>query len=323
MNETPAPASAPIERRIVKHPGICLGLPVFHRIDVPFVQCLLETLGRTQIIAFVDFLPGDSLVSRARNNLVGRFLDGHDGFDEAGKPIKTLHDWLLFLDSDLTFRPEHVQMLYDLGVARGVGIYCGTYPIKQIRPKIVINTLPGLTPGEDGTVKVREAGTGFMLIHREVFERMRERFREEIEFIADTGDNREQKGWDFFSVGVRKDIHLERKRYLSEDWYFCQRWREMGGDIILQTKIQCGHIGQFTYPGNPIEIVAAAEIHRKALERMKGGVAQGGGQILVRTIRSLPEAPVANNGFAALEAAGKAWETLGNRAPVSPVAGPP
>ncbi len=293
MNETSAPASAPIERRLVKHPGICVALPVFHRIDVPFVQSLIATLTVSKVIAFVDFLAGDSLVSRARNNLVGRFLEGHDEFDEEGKPIKTLHDWLLFLDSDLVFKPDSIEQLYNLGVSRGPGVYCGTYPIKQIRPKIVINALQGEKPGPDGTVKVREAGTGFMLVHREVFEKMRERFRDEIEFIADTGDSREQKGWDFFSVGVRKDIHLERKRYLSEDWYFCQRWREMGGEIILQTKIQCGHIGQFTYPGNPLEIVAAAEMHRRALEKLKGGAGQPGAQILVRTVRSLPEAPVA------------------------------
>lgn len=277
-----------IKRPVVKDPRICLALPVYSAAHIPFVQCMMNTLSNTKIIAFVDFLPGDSLVNRARNNLAGRFLAGHDTFDEQGNPIKALFDWLLFIDTDLVFQPSAVQMLYDLGLSRGPGIYCGTYPIKQLKPKVVFNNLPGEVPGPDGTVKVREAGTGFMLIHREVFEKMRERFREEIEFIADTGDQSMQLGWDFFTVGVRMDTTLKRKRFLSEDWYFCQRWREMGGDVILQTKIQCGHIGPFTYPGNPTEIIETAEILKKAMNQ-HGAKAVSVKTVAVKTVTKEPE----------------------------------
>lgn len=268
-------------------PRICLSLPVYHRADVPFVQCLINLLLKTEIIGQVDFLPGDSLVNRARNNLTGRFLEGFSATDDKGQPVTILHDWLLFIDTDLIFNPDSVIQLYEAAKKRGPGIYCGTYPIKQLKPKIVFNNLPGHVPDAEGWVRVREAGTGFMLIHREVFEKMREQYRDEIEFIADTGTTEIKKGWDFFTVGVRMDNDLQRKRFLSEDWYFCQRWRAMGGEIWMQTRVQCGHIGNYTYPGDPKAVMEAAEHYKKAFELAAKPAVHS---VKVKTVRSEPEA---------------------------------
>lgn len=246
-------------------------MPVYGKIDVPFVQCLMAMLSSSTIIQMWDFLPGDSLVNRARNNLAKRFLEGFPGQDGAGNAVTVKHDWLLFLDTDLVFRPEDVQRVYDLGLKKGPGIYAGTYPIKQLKPKVVFNNIGGQVPDEDGIVEVREAGTGFMLIHRNVFEQMQEKFRDEIEYIVDSGDpaNPQIISWDFFSVGVRFDQDLKRKRFLSEDWYFCQRWRELGGKVLMHTKTSCNHIGVFSYPGNPHEVIEAADHYKKAFEMIE------------------------------------------------------
>lgn len=270
--------------KTVTSPSVCVSLPVYAKVDVPFVQCLINSLSETRCIGTLDWLPGDSLVSRARNNLVGRFLAGFDGRDEKGEPVKVLYDWLLFIDTDLTFNPVAIQNFYDAVVKRGPGVYCGVYPIKQLKPKIVFNNLPGHVPDAEGWVKVREGGTGFMMIHRSVFEEMREKYRDEIEFYADTGDQSMQLGWDFFSVGVRLDKTLNRKRYLSEDWYFCARWREMGRDVWMNVKIlQCGHIGTFTYPGNPKDVLEAAEHYRKVAEQAQAAKPQ---RVKVKTVTS-------------------------------------
>lgn len=248
-----------------KNPGILLAVPCYgSQLTQPFVQCLLNLLSQTQVIGLIDFLPGDSLVNRARNNLVHNFLHGYPD----GQGNRVLYDWLLFLDADLVFQAESVQMLYDLATSRGPGVYCGTYPIKQLKPKVVFNNMPGCKPGPDGVVEVREAGTGFMLIHRDVFAQMIEKFGDEIRFETDMGDTKAPRTikYDFFTVGVRKDPILGYKRFLSEDWYFCQRWREIGGKILMQTKIQCGHIGNFMFPGNAQEILGAADHIRQGME---------------------------------------------------------
>jgi len=274
--------------KIIRDERICLALPVYGKADVPFVQCLMQTLATTQVVAFVDFLPGDSLVNRARNNLAHRFMEGFPQMGQDGESEIVRHDWLMFIDTDLVFKPESIEELYRLGIERGPGVYVGTYPIKQLKPKVVMNAVPGHKPAADGTVEVREAGTGFMLIHRDVFAKMQAHFKDEIEYETDSGSDQAARTimCDYFSVGVRKDPELGWKRFLSEDWYFCQRWREMGGKIIMQTKISCGHIGTFTYPGNPREIIEAGEIFKKAIEidskRPKGS------PVLVKTVKSEP-----------------------------------
>lgn len=266
------PAKEPV--KVVTDPRICLSMPVYGKIDVPFVQCLMGMLSTTSIVQMWDFLPGDSLVNRARNNLADRFLAGFPGADADGNPVTVKHDWMLFLDTDLIFKPSDVQMLYDLGMKQGPGVYVGTYPIKQLKPKVVFNNMPGCVPDAEGLVEVREAGTGFMLIHRNVFEQMIEKCSEEIKYCVDMGDvpGPEQFKYDFFPVGVYFDPLLKRKRFLSEDWYFCQRWRALGGKIIMHTKISCGHIGNFVFPGNPQEIIETADYMKKGfaeLERRK------------------------------------------------------
>ena len=269
-----APENKP-STRIVRDPGICLSLPVYGKADVPFVQCMMNLLATSTSVTQVDFLQGDSLVNRARNNLAHRFMKGFPGHDEQG-PMTTQHDWLLFIDTDLIFAPEDVDLLYALGREKGPGVYVGTYPIKQLKPKVVMNAIPGKKIEADGTIEVREAGTGFMLIHREVFARMAKHFEHEIRYEADAGnahDAREIMN-DFFSVGVRLDPDLGWKRFLSEDWYFCQRWREMGGKILMQTRISCQHIGTFAYPGDPKDVIAAGEHYKAALERIQAARAK-------------------------------------------------
>jgi len=251
--------------QILRDEGILLALPAFDRIDVPFVMSYSELLSSTRLIKQVDWMPGDSLVNRARNNLAHRFMQGYPTQLENGGTAIMQYDWLLFLDTDLIFRPESVIQLYELARERGPGIYAGTYPMKQLKPKVVCNTMPNATVHPDGTVEVREAGTGFMLIHRKVFETMVEKFSDEIKYAVDMGDDKSPQRYmyDFFSVGVRYDPVTKQRRFLSEDWYFCQRWREAGGKIIMQTKIYCAHIGKFSYPGNPQEICEAADYLRK------------------------------------------------------------
>lgn len=270
-NPTETSAAPAAALPVIRDPRICLSMPVYGKIDVPFVQCIMAMLSSTTTVQMWDFLPGDSLVNRARNNLAKRFLAGFPGNDGAGNAVTVKHDWMLFLDTDLVFKPEAVELLYQLALKRGPGIYCGAYPIKQIKPKVVFNNMPNCAPDDEGIVEVREAGTGFMLIHREVFEKMQDKCRDEIEYTVDMGhtDGPEEISWDFFSVGVYFDPLLKKKRFLSEDWYFCQRWRALGGKIFMHTRISCNHIGTFNYPGNPQDIMDAAAHYKKAFDAME------------------------------------------------------
>ena len=40
-------------------------------------------------------------------------------------------------------------------------------------------------------------------------------------------------------------------RYLSEDYFFCRLWQQLGGKIWLEPSIKLNHIGSYTFEGNP------------------------------------------------------------------------
>lgn len=251
----------PKSARIVSDPRIYIGAPAYGgTVHVPWMCSIISCLQAAPDVGDVQFFNGDSLVNRARNNLVSMFLYGKEGRDEQGNEVRIQFEWLLFLDTDLIFKAEDVNLLVALAKKNGVGIYAGTYPLKTLKPKIVFNALPGTQIDADGVIPVREAGTGFMLIHRKVFERMRAEYPQH-NYTSDLGDAGapDRNRHDYFTVGVKNG------RFLSEDWYFCQKWTDMGGRILMQTRICAQHIGQFTYPANPAEVIEVAEIFKKAM----------------------------------------------------------
>jgi hypothetical protein len=47
------------------------------------------------------------------------------------------------------------------------------------------------------------------------------------------------------------DCKIDAKgHYLSEDWLFCRRWQELGGEIWAHGKVLLNHIGHYEFNGN-------------------------------------------------------------------------
>lgn len=194
-----------------------------------FVKSLLELYAAPPFAELqIKFMPGDSLVSRARNSLTAAFL-------------QTDCTHLLFVDSDLVFSGEQIQRL----VEHDVDVVAGFYPKKKDGDlEWVCNALRNeVLPS--GLQEVRYMGTGFLLVKRAVFERMIERYGDEIMFHPDHTPSATE--YDFWQVGVYKYPDGNR-RHLSEDWYFCQRWLDLGGKIYGDTRVILRHIGHASYP---------------------------------------------------------------------------
>ena len=64
----------------------------------------------------------------------------------------------------------------------------------------------------------------------------------------DSEDMRELVSRLKFKLG--KDVAVNEGRYLSEDWYFCQRWNDMGGTCYGHTGVMLKHVGQVIFPLN-------------------------------------------------------------------------
>ena len=58
--------------------------------------------------------------------------------------------------------------------------------------------------------------------------------------------NQRDNFYDFFSVRVNPNT----KKYESEDYGFCQLWKEGGGEIHCATDTNLVHIGRHHYTGN-------------------------------------------------------------------------
>lgn len=209
-----------------------IALPIYGPMDSHFVQCLLKI---AQDISLGDFhgviMPyiGDSLIGRARNVLTRMFLESD-----------CTH--LLFIDSDLVFSLEQIRriLLHDEPIVGG--LYCKK---QEGAPAIVWNLLPGKSRQENGLLEVRYIGTGFLRVAREVFDSMIDKFGDQIWYRCDHDKN--IKEHDLWPCGVYEYPDGGR-RYLSEDWYFCQRAMDCGYKVWADMHIMCKHSGNAVYP---------------------------------------------------------------------------
>lgn len=168
----------------------------------------------------IDTLSNESNVNRARNSCAAKFLAGD-----------ATH--LMFVDADIQFRAEDVVKL----VSHDKDIVGGIYPQKTLPPKMVVNTLKN-GKREGDLVEVGTLGTGFMLVKRVVFEAMidqgAQKYTDAIGLSSAENDNQ----YDFFNCTIDSN-----GRYLTEDWSFCRRWRQLGGQIWADTTIPLVHVG--------------------------------------------------------------------------------
>jgi hypothetical protein len=96
---------------------------------------------------------------------------------------------------------------------------------------------------------VRYAGTGFLMIHRHVLEQMCERYRA-LRFSADHNYRDALRGSANRVALFECMIDPATGAYLSEDFSFCKRWTDMGGEIWADVKSRLKHVGATTYEGD-------------------------------------------------------------------------
>jgi hypothetical protein len=199
---------------------------------------------------------GDALISRARSQIATAFLRETD------------HTHLLFIDADIGFSPEHLFRLLSLGKPVSGGVYplkrilwdkvpdavrAGMADVQAASLGYVVRFLPSPTSSvevTDGFGPVSYVGTGFMLIAREVFERMAEAHPELHCTIADVNDV-QTSAIMFFETMIDPDT----AQHLSEDYAFCKRWRDLGGEIWADFQTPMSHVGHAVYRGGLMDAV--------------------------------------------------------------------
>lgn len=152
-----------------------------------YMQSLIKLqirLMRENIQLMIDTTENESLVHRARNVSIGRFMQ------------KTDCDYFMFIDADVDFDPEAVVRLIKSGHDVSVAVYPKKVvmwdqakkavetgderDMSMLSSSLVVNIGAEKRSVVNGFVEVLDGPTGFMMIKREALERMHEHYKDTL-----------------------------------------------------------------------------------------------------------------------------------------------
>jgi hypothetical protein len=228
------------------HNGIC---------TIEYTQSLIHLISSCGLaghsVSF-SFILNQSLITRARNTLVHNFL-------------KTSASHLMFIDADMRFDGQDVIRM----IAANVDIICGIYPKKIINWQSVAHAVKNKVPSyqlskHTGSfvsylpnnekeiivptgqpAEIAAGGTGFMLIERKVFEKLKPVCPEYLDEISTPRGQQTENVIEYFDTSISS----ETNRLLNEDYNFCRIWRNLGGKVHCAPWVKTAHVGTYTFEG--------------------------------------------------------------------------
>jgi len=210
------------------------------------------------------FLFNESLITRARNYCVDEFM-------------RSDAEHLLFIDSDIGFNPQDVIAMMALQEPESeYDVIAGPYPKKCITWEKIKSAVdkgaadqnpdsledfvgdfvfnPVIEPGKEKVIRldepaqVLETGTGFMMIRRSTFEKFAKHYPQ-YSYKPDHVRTEAFDGSREIHMYFQAEIDPASKRYLSEDYWFCQLVRNMGGSVWLCPWMHLQHAGTYVFAG--------------------------------------------------------------------------
>jgi hypothetical protein len=220
----------------------------------------------------VEFCRNDSLVSRARNNLIARamtdpecthilFIDNDISWDPIDifklilsdkdviggiYPLKTYHWNTITKNPENPYETNLVELLLAKKKASQLkDVISDEEMIQYNLLKYNVNYLDPYLKIDKNCAKVRHIATGFMMIKRGTIEKMQKAFpsTKYVDDVSFLRDNENENAYALFDCGV------ENGHYYSEDWMFCDRWTKMEGEIFMDVTISLTHTGIEDYRG--------------------------------------------------------------------------
>lgn len=243
--------------------GVCSGL--FHQ-SLLGLQRLCIQVG---LKAAISDQWQESLITRARNYEVDKFrasgmtnhvfIDADQGFS----PGDILQ--LLMADKDVVVGPVAKKSINWHQITDAINCGFPAEALDEFACNLNLNTLGPVKM--DGTPqKIREGGTGLMMIKRSVYDKMQEALPA-IEYVPMVDEKAEYGDGKYLYAFFDCCISEEDRHYLSEDWTFCRRWQKLGGDIYILPWLKTAHYGNYTYIANALAI---AELQKQlSLKRDK------------------------------------------------------
>ena len=244
---------------------IIIGTPCFGgMIHNGYFQSMIElsaNFTKLNLPYEVMTIGNESLIQRARNGIVAKFMSD------------TTSTHLMFIDADITFSWIHIVKL----LISGKELCGGCYPKKAFNwDKIKHQSVKNPTMHEDelmaksldyvfnpiyhkegenvviklnnGMAQVKDIGTGFMLINKSVINKMMKKYPE-TKFMNNVAGYGQTNANDYFYALFDCCIDPVSRVYLSEDYLFCKRWIEIGGELWVDLGTNLNHTGIIDYKG--------------------------------------------------------------------------
>jgi hypothetical protein len=198
-------------------------VPFYGHIDQPCEEALRELEKRGYPVRRIG---GYAAIDQARNKMATDALI--DGFDET-----------MWIDADVAFQPKDIDRIR----SHNLPIVTGICP-KKGKQELALHILPGtkriVFGKQGGLTEVKYAGTGFLHVRREVYERIQYDLN-----LPVCNERFPRPVLPFFQPLIYEDA--EGPWYLGEDWSFCERARQCGYRIFADSVIRLWHIGNYRY----------------------------------------------------------------------------
>jgi hypothetical protein len=198
---------------------------------------LSESCNKSGVKLTTIFLGNESLIQRGRNTIAHHFMNLPDATH------------LLFIDADIKFRVEDIVRMIKadkeliIGPVALKGYNCEE-DIGRTGGVFNINLLPGIKmEDENEPFEIEHGGNAFMMIRRDCLEALEPHTPIYTNGGRSLPDGVEIK--DYFRVEINKDTnHL-----LSEDYFFCHSYRQVGGKVWCAPWVETGHFGSHLFNG--------------------------------------------------------------------------
>lgn len=160
---------------------------------------------------------------------------------------------LMFIDDDVSGPPGCVRRLleYELDFVASV------YPKRQDPIQFSFRFLEGqkgpILDGESGLLEVAGVSGGFCCFSREMLRRMIVAYPE-LEFHCPPAPF--GRAVSLFEPYWFSDGKVRHR--LSEDYAFCERWRKIGGKVLIDPEVTLGHTGYKRFTARLLDHMQAA-----------------------------------------------------------------
>jgi hypothetical protein len=216
------------------------------------------------------YLFNESLITRARNYCCDEFM-------------RSQAKHLMFIDSDIGFNPQDVIALMALQAneIEKYDIIGGPYPKKCISLEKIKRAVDKGVADEDPNVlekfvgdyvfnpkggqtsisisepvEVLEIGTGFMMVTKEAMTKFYDSYKDQYSYKPDHVRTEHFDGTREILQFFQAEIDPVSKRYLSEDYWFCQKAQQINLRTWFCPWMKLQHVGTYIFGGSLADLAS-------------------------------------------------------------------